>query len=107
MLYGIGQVSRHYYDVHCLVGDRVGKKACTDTSLIEDCVKHARMFFYRKDTGLEDVARGSFRLTPSERMLDRLRRDYAAMATMIFGDVPDFDTVLGSIAKAEAWLNGT
>jgi hypothetical protein len=45
------------------------------------------------------------RLTPSDRMLDLLRRDYDAMATMIFGDLPDFDTVLDSIAKAEAWLN--
>jgi hypothetical protein len=104
--YGTGQVSRHYYDVHRLVGEAVGKRACTDAALIEDCIAHARMFFYRKDTGLEDVTRGSFRLKPSDGMLDVLRRDYDAMATMIFGEVPDFKMVLESVATAEAWLNG-
>jgi hypothetical protein len=103
--YGSGQVSRHYYDVHRLVGEPVGKKACIDTPLVEDCIKHARVFFYRKDTGLEDVARGSFRLKPSDGMLDLLRRDYEAMAVMIFGDVPDFKVVLESVAQAEHWLN--
>jgi hypothetical protein len=39
-------------------------------------------------------------------MVDLLRRDYAAMATMIFGEVPDFRVVLESVATAETWLNG-
>jgi hypothetical protein len=69
-------------------------------------VNHARMFFYRRDTGLEGVKRGAFRLTPSGDIVDILRRDYAAMATMIFGDVPDFRVVLDSVATAETWLNG-
>ena len=105
-LYGAGRVSRHYYDVHRMVGRPVAEKACTDAALIEDCVNHARMFFYRRDTGLEDVKRGAFRLTPSGDIVDLLRRDYDAMATMIFGDVPDFKVVLESIATAEDWLNG-
>jgi hypothetical protein len=104
-LLGAGRVSRHYYDIHLLVADPVGKKACTDTALIGDCIDHARMFFYRKDTGLKEVKRGTFRLSPSGKLIDYLRRDYDAMTTMIFGAVPDFKTVLNSIATAEAWLN--
>ena len=104
-LYGNGQMSRHYYDVHRMMDGAVGKKACTDEALIESCVRHARMFFHRKDTGLEYVKRGSFQLKPSEAMLDTLRRDYAAMATMIFGEVPTFEAVLESVADAEERLN--
>jgi hypothetical protein len=104
-LYGSGQVSRHYYDVHCLVDGGVAEKACTDTVLVDDCIKHAQMFFYRKDTGLDEVARGRFRLMPADGMTDLLRRDYEAMARMIFGEVPAFESVLASAAKAEAWLN--
>jgi hypothetical protein len=104
-LLGAGRVSRHYYDIHRLVVDPVGKKACTDTALIGDCVEHARMFFYRKDTGLEDVKRGTFRLLPTGELVDHLRRDYDAMTTMIFGAAPDFKAVLDSVAMAEAWLN--
>jgi hypothetical protein len=38
-------------------------------------------------------------------MRDLLRTDYQAMAIMIFGDVPNFDAVLASIADLEAAVN--
>jgi hypothetical protein len=105
VLRGHGRMSRHYYDVHQLMGAPVGEKACNDTALIEDCVRHARMFFYRGNTGLDVARRGSFRLRPTEAMLDPLRKDYEAMATMIFGEVPSFEAVLESVARAEEQLN--
>jgi hypothetical protein len=105
ILRGNGRMSRHYYDVHQLMGAPVGEKACADNALIEDCVRHAKMFFYRGNTGLDVVVRGLFRLRPTEAMLDPLRRDYDAMAAMIFGNVPSFEKVLESVARAEEWLN--
>jgi hypothetical protein len=63
------------------------------------------MFFYRNNTGLHEAKRGSFRLCPSDKMLDPLRRDYDAMSTMIFGEVPTFQAVLESVARAEEKLN--
>ena len=104
-LRGNGRMSRHYYDVHQLMSAPVGERGCTDDALIEDCVRHAKMFFYRGNTGLDKAKRGSFRLRPTGKMLDPLRRDYNAMATMIFGDVPTFDTVLQSVLRAEERLN--
>ena len=104
-LRGNGRMSRHYYDVHRLMTAPVGGKACTDNALIEDCVRHAKMFFYRGNTGLDAAKRGSFRLRPTETMIDPLRKDYEAMATMIFGEVPSFEAVLDSIARAEERLN--
>lgn len=104
-LRGDGRMSRHYYDVHQLMGVPVGEKACKDDALIEDCVRHARMFFFRNHTGLHEAQRGSFHLRPSDEMLGPLRRDYEAMAAMIFGDVPPFETVLESVARAEDRLN--
>jgi len=104
-LRGNGRMSRHYYDVHRLMGASVGENACTDHPLIEDCVRHARMFFHRTKTGLDAAQRGSFRLRPTEPMLDPLRRDYEAMSVMIFGEVPSFERVLESVAHAEDQLN--
>lgn len=104
-LRGNGRMSRHYYDVHQLMNAPVGAQACKDDVLIEDCVRHARMFFYRNDTGLDKAHRGSFRLRPTGEMLAPLRDDYKAMSTMIFGEVPSFDAVLASIARAEELLN--
>ena len=102
---GDGRMSRHYYDVHKLVGFAIGEKGCHDDALIEDCVSHARMFFYRNHTGLHQAKRGSFRLRPSEKMLDPLRKDYDAMSTMIFGEVPTFESILESVTRAEERLN--
>ena len=104
-LRGNGRMSRHYYDVHRLMGSPVGEKASIDSALIESCVRHAKMFFYRNNTGLDEAKRGSFRLRPSGKMLDALRKDYDAMATMIFGEVPTFAAVLESAARAEERLN--
>jgi hypothetical protein len=104
-LRGRGRVSRHYYDVHKLMAASVGERACTDDSLIEDCVQHARIFFYRANAGLESAQRGSFQLCPTGEMIDPLLTDYRAMATMILGEVPVFETVLESVARAERRLN--
>jgi predicted nucleotidyltransferase component of viral defense system len=104
-LRGNGRMSRHYYDVYRLMAEPVGEKACTDNALIEDCVRHAKMFFYRSNTGLDNAERGSFRLRPTNEMLVPLRKDYDAMATMIFGEVPTFEAVLESVASAEKRLN--
>jgi hypothetical protein len=105
ILRGDGRMSRHYYDVHRLMVTSTGEKACTDDSLIEDCVRHAKMFFYRGNTGLDMAKRGSFRLRPVKEMLEPLKKDYSAMATMIFGVVPTFEDVLASVARAEESLN--
>jgi hypothetical protein len=48
---------------------------------------------------------GRFALAPAGEMLDRLRRDYAAMAGMIFGEAPRFDDVIASIRDLEMRLN--
>ncbi|MEX0751416.1 MAG: nucleotidyl transferase AbiEii/AbiGii toxin family protein, partial [Xanthobacteraceae bacterium] len=104
-LRGSGRMSRHYYDVHRLMETKVGTEACADDALVNDCVRHARMFFYRGNTGLDEAKRGSFRLRPLEKMLGPLRKDYESMATMIFREIPSFDAVLESVASAEAKLN--
>jgi len=76
-------------------------------ALIDGCLRHARIFFNRKDTGLEEVGRGSFRPKPPDGMLSPLRQDYEAMATMILCAIPSFEEVMESIASVEAQLNET
>lgn len=38
-------------------------------------------------------------------MITELRRDYAAMAGMIFGDVPHFDAILATVETLQRSLN--
>ncbi|MGA9549096.1 MAG: nucleotidyl transferase AbiEii/AbiGii toxin family protein, partial [Rhodomicrobium sp.] len=105
-LRGGGQrVSRHYYDLHQLAATPAGAAAIAETALGEDCVAHARMFFNRPDFDLASAVRGSFALAPHDAMIEQLRMDYRAMQGMIFGDPPDFEAVLRSIASIETRLN--
>jgi hypothetical protein len=69
------RVSRHYYDLHCLLASEVGEAALADRGLAADCVRHARMFFDRPDYDLTSAAPGTFAIAPSDSMTDALRRD--------------------------------
>ena len=105
-LRGGGQrVSRHYYDVHCLLDSPVGRKAIGNLNMAEDCAGHARLFFNRFDLDLATAVPGAFALAPHDGMISDFRRDYTAMATMIFGNVPDFDAVMESVVRLEAAVN--
>ncbi len=99
------RVSRHYYDLHCLVRSTVGKAALADLDLGADCVRHARMFFDRPDYDLASAAPGSFAITPVAKMVDALARDYENTTAMIFGTPPSFDDILKSAGRIEDQLN--
>lgn len=99
------RVSRHYYDLHCLMGSELGETAARNFQLGTDSVAHARMFFDRPDFDLASARPGSFAITPVDEMISALRRDYSNTTAMIFGGAPDFDDILESIRALEATLN--
>lgn len=100
------RVSRHYYDLHCLLGSETGKAALGDLDLGADCVRHARMFFDRPDYDLASAVPGSFAIAPSPEMVDALARDYTNTTAMIFGAPPPFDDILASARQIEQSING-
>ncbi len=105
-LRGGGQrVSRHYYDVHCLLVSVDWESLVKDTAMAADCVRHARMFFNRPDLDLATAAPGSYALAPHDEMLANLEQDYNAMSQMIFGEIPAFAAIIESVVKLEERLN--
>jgi hypothetical protein len=105
LLGGGHRVSRHYYDVYELMSSDLGKRAAKDLELGADCVAHARMFFNRPAFDLESAHPPTFMLTPEGEMYDELRRDYAAMSGMIFGDAPAFEAIIESVVDLEHAIN--
>ena len=99
------RVSRHYYDLHCLLSPEVGKAALADRDLCADCVRHARMFFDRPDYDLASAVPGAFAIAPAGGMVDALRRDYANTRAMIFGTAPAFDEIVASAVQIERVIN--
>jgi hypothetical protein len=105
-LRGGGQrVSRHYYDVSRMLASPKGDGFAANLSMAADCVRHARMFFNRPDLDLATAMPGTFALMPHDDMLANLRTDYAAMAGMIFGEIPKFDEIATSISTFETRIN--
>ena len=98
-------MSRHYYDLHCLLHSDVGEAALADRILGADCVHHARMFFDRPDYELATAFPGTFAIAPTGAMVRALENDYANTTAMIFGAAPSFEEILASISEVERILN--
>lgn len=99
------RVSRHYYDIYRLLRSDVGLRARSDFNLARDCARHARMFFNSSDLDLATAHPGTFALSPLPEMDTQLRRDYSAMAGMIFGEVPEWDAIVEAIRLFEQHIN--
>ncbi len=99
------RVSRHYYDLHCLLRSEVGKPTLADLDLGADCVRHARMFFDRPDYDLASAVPGTFAVVPTREMAEALSRDYDNMIAMIFGETPAFPEILTFVDKIQRALN--
>jgi len=104
--HGGQRVSRHYYDLHQLMQAPLAATWQADYVLATNCAHHARLFFGSADLGLDSAVPGTFTLTPNRAMREALRKDYEAMAGMIFGDVPSLDAVLHSAEHFEQIVNG-
>lgn len=103
--HGGQRVSRHYYDVHQLMQSDQISKWLANQALASDCARHARLFFGGKDFGLTSAEPGTFTLIPTRAMREPLARDYDAMTSMVFGEVPPLNSVLESIAALELAVN--
>lgn len=99
-------MSRHYYDLHCLLRSDVGEAALIDRNLGADCVQHARMFFDRPDYDLTSAVPGTFAITPTCAMVRALENNYANTTAMTFGTAPAFEEILASIREIELAVNG-
>ena len=99
------RISRHYYDLHCMMSTEAGQAALSHPALAADCVLHARMFFDRPDYDLASAEPGSFAIAPTGGMVDALSRDYGNTTAMIFGKPPTFDDVLASAPALDTAAN--
>jgi len=97
--------SRHYYDVVMMCKKGIKDSALADLALCEQVVEFKKKFFpcsWSKD----DLAKsGTFTLMPNKSLTNALKKDYAGMEQMIFGEYPNFDELLSEIGALEKELN--
>lgn len=97
--------SRHYYDLYCIAHSNSKEQAFENLPLLKKVVDFKMKFYPRKWAQYELTTPGTLKLLPPDYRMDALRRDYDAMANMMFGDHPDFDTLMAYIRELEKEIN--
>lgn len=97
--------SRHYYDLYCIAHSDNKKLAYEDLSLLKKVVDFKMKFYPRKWARYEEAVPGTLKLVPPQYRMESLQRDYDAMAHMIFGEYPKFDTLMQYISQLEDEIN--
>lgn len=100
------RLSRHYYDIYRLHGQDIGRRALEQRELLERVVQHKQLFFAQAWAHYETAKPGTFHLLPARDRMDSLKKDYAAMQDMIFGDAPKWEDIIKELTRLESRLNG-
>lgn len=100
------RLSRHYYDLWCLITKGVATEAVKDEGLFQRVATHRQVFFRHSWMDYAALSKGNLRLLPLPEQEAAWRQDYAAMrAEMFFGEPPSFDTVLHVVGRFERDFN--
>ncbi len=99
------RLSRHYYDVYQLIKSGIDDLAIGDFPLLHDVIEHKKKYFKVGWAKYEEAIPGTIRIYPHDALLKSLRDDYRQMEHMLFGEIPDLDTVIQVIKDFENRLN--
>lgn len=100
------RLSRHYYDLWCLIKKGSAAEAVKDAPLFDRIAKHRQAFFRQNWLDYKTLKKGSLLLVPPSGRLAEWRQDYQAMrGDMFFSDPPEFAAVLEVVGQFEAEFN--
>lgn len=97
--------SRHYYDLYRMSMKAVKKSAFAHLDLLQKVVKFKMKFYPRAWAKYAEAVPGTLRLIPPDYRLPALQADYDAMKDMLYGDIPDFETVMSAVKELEKEIN--
>lgn len=97
--------SRHYYDLYKMAASPVKEKAFQQLELLERVVEFKMKFYPRGWARYPDAKPGTMKLVPPTERWKELETDYKKMRMMLYGDVPQFDTMMEGIQKLEQEIN--
>lgn len=97
--------SRHYYDLAMLAASDFCKTALDDLSLLGRVVEHKMLYFRCGWASYQTAKPGTFKVIPSDKIMSELKKDYALMEAMIFGDIPSFDKIINELTALEQKIN--
>ena len=97
--------SRHYYDLYCMLNSGVKETALKNIDLLYKVVEFKQKFYPRNWAHYEDAKPGTLKLCVPEYRITELEKDYQQMKEMLYGDIPEFGTILNDIRILEEIIN--
>ena len=99
------RISRHYYDFYCLLNSSTKKQALTDQDLLEKVANHKKVYFPSAWAQYPSAKKGSLKLTPPDRILGELGKDYREMREMFFEEPATWNEMMEVIKSFEIEFN--
>lgn len=97
--------SRHYYDLYCMLNSGVKETALKNIDLLYKVVEFKQKFYPRNWAHYDDAKPGTLKLCVPEYRITELEKDYQKMKEMLYGDIPEFRTILDDIRILEKAIN--
>lgn len=97
--------SRHYYDVYQMLSKGLEKEVLNNLGVLFSVVEFNNRFYRYSWAKYNEILEGKIRLVPSNEKINHLKKDYHAMKTMIFGEVPEFSNFIDKLLHFEYRLN--
>lgn len=99
-------MSRHYYDLSCMIGKGIADAAVADPVLFKRTAAHREIYFRYTWLDYGTLRQGALRLLPLDEQRDGWEQDYAAMReAMFFGEAPEFAEILRAVGEFERKFN--
>ena len=96
--------ARHIYDVYQMYNSNVKNLAFSKKELLQKDVTFKEKFYYSKNANYENATLENIQLVPNGRILDELANDYEETKKMIYGEKPDFESIIKAMKNLEKEL---
>ena len=99
------RMSRHLYDIYCMLHTDIAERALLDEQLYRSIVEHRRKFINLRDFDYDMLYPATLSILPPASVADLWRKDYENMQkTMIYGNSPTFDQLIESIIELQQMI---
>lgn len=101
------RLSRHWYDLAMLADRDHGQFAIENRTLLEDVVRHKKVFYNASYANYDACLTGQLRLIPESAAQAALSEDFKRMigAGMFIGEPPTFHAIVDRLLALEATIN--
>lgn len=97
--------SRHYYDLMRMAFSAKRQNYLERTDLLEEVVSFKKKYYPCAWASYDSAKIGSMKLVPARERIKALVFDYQKMKTMIFGEIPEFGSILEILQGLEDSIN--